>query len=117
MRHNGVIGTLTIANNGTVSTELTASTVKNKIPLGAIVDWVIYAPASLTGTVTVYVSYLDAPSSGDWRALQISSGTDVTIPAAKAVVVPCGGARALRVVSGSAEGAERIFYIVGQYEV
>lgn len=115
-RHNGVIGTLTIALNGTDSTELTASTTRNKIALGTIVDWVIFAPAALTGTVTVQVSSLDTPGASDWRALQVQSGTDVTVPAGKALIVPCAGARALRVVSSVAEGAERAFVVTGQYE-
>lgn len=117
MRHNGIIGTLVIAASGTASTELTAATTKNKIPLGAIVDWILYAPTALTGTVTVQVAAVDAPASGDWRALQVVPGTDVTIAASKAIVIPCGGARALRVNSGSAEGADRTFTLVGQYEI
>ena len=96
---------LTIANGGTTSNALTANDLK------FIRSVTIQGPSALTGTVTVQVS-LDGTN---FVALQ-SAGSDVTVTAAKALILSPLPVRGLRVVSGSAEGAERVFEVVGQRE-
>lgn len=99
------LGSLTIANGGTTSGELTFNQLRF---LSAIA---IQGPAALTGTVTVEVSF---DREGDTFVALQSGGADVTIPADKVTVlspIPCAR---LRVVSSGAEGAERVFPIFGR---
>jgi len=73
----------------------------------------IFAPASLTSTVTVKVSGDDG---GSFQTLY-SGGTQVEVPAGSAVAIDYVGWDALRLVSASAEAAERVFVIKGVEEV
>lgn len=77
----------------------------------------IYAPAALTGTVTVRVeptttgtSFVDA---GDGTG----AGSDITIGAGNSRRVIPSGARQLMVRSGSAEAATRTFTVGKQFRV
>ena len=92
---------LVIANSGTTSNALTANDLK-------FVEGVtIFGPSALTGTATVQVSY----DGTNFLALQ-SGGADVTVTAAKALSINPLAAKGLRVVSGSAEGAERTMRVL-----
>jgi phage tail protein X len=100
---------LTIPQSGTASGPL-----NERAPLSSIVDATIIAPGTLTGTVTVQVSHLANPGASDWVPLQ-RDGSNVTVPVG--VATPIAGLfKALRLVSGSAEAADRTFQIVGQSE-
>jgi len=84
---------------------------------------VIYAPAALTGTVTLQVAPDREASERDqsgaaaaaivWATMQ-SGGSDITIPAGKALTLTDIGFRQMRLVSGSAEGADRTFKVSKQ---
>lgn len=67
----------------------------------------IYGPSALTGTVTVEVRVDD---NGDAITLT-SGGTNVTVAAAKAVVISPPAFDAFRLKSGSAEGSDRTFVL------
>lgn len=113
-RHPARLGTLTITSGATESTAL--STLTNmKVAVGSAVDLIIYAPAVLTGTVTVEISPVESPSSGDWVSLSLS-GSAVTIAAGVGELIPAVAYYDLRLSSGSAEGADRDFIIVAQYD-
>lgn len=104
------IGTLTIANGATDSNVITT-----KLGFGTSTDIIVYVPTTLTGTVTLQVSYLEAPTT-EWYTLNIG-GTDVTLTAAKAIVVPTSSFRAIRAHSSAAEGGARSFPVVSQSDV
>jgi hypothetical protein len=87
---------LVIANGGTASNAVG--------PLDNIEAFVIYAPATLTGTVNVQ----ESPDNVAWFDMK-SAGSNVTCPASGAVNLTKGGYKYLRVLSGSAEGAARTF--------
>lgn len=84
---------------------------------------VIYAPAALTGTVTLQVAPDRQASERDqslaaapavvWSTMQ-SGGSDITIPAGKALTLTDIGFRQMRLVSGSSEGADRTFKVSKQ---
>jgi hypothetical protein len=67
----------------------------------------IQAPSALTGTITVQIS-TDAGTT--WSDLT-SGGSDVTIAAGNSLTITDPCFNALRVASGSAEGAERTFLV------
>lgn len=113
-RHIQKLGTLTIANGGTNSGALLAGNVATQF--GSNVDMVIFAPAALTGTVTMQIAPLESPSAGDWKTAYLG-GADVTIPAGKAVVVPVVAFKNMRLVSSGAEGADRNFEVFAQVDV
>lgn len=70
----------------------------------------ITSPAALTGTPTVQVSPKPAGAPA-WSVLR-DGGSDVTLVAGKTEVLPReAGFKDLRIVSGSAEGADRDFYV------
>ena len=97
---------MTIANNGSTSNAV-----------GVLDDgWAIwiYAPATLTGTITLEV---EASSTGTSFVTQQSGGSDVTIPAGKATPLSPIGFRQMRVTSNAAEGAERVFRLTKQIQV
>lgn len=96
---------LTIANGGTTSNALTANDLK------FVRSVAIQGPSALTGTATVQVS-LDGTN---FHALQ-SGGSDVVVTAVKTLVVADVPMKGLRIVSGSAEGAERVFEVVALRE-
>lgn len=80
----------------------------------------IWAPAALTGTITIQASP-DIPedcggptaANATWATMQ-SGGADITIAASKMLTFTDISFRRLRMVSGSAEGADRTFKIVKQ---
>ncbi len=99
------LGNMVIANGGTASSSLGGRILRT------IKSITIHGPAALTGTVTL--QSLDAVGGSAWTPVQ-SGGTDVTITAAKALVlteVPFG---TIRLLSGSAEGAARTFPVWGE---
>lgn len=110
------LGTISIANAGTTSGGLSgvSSASVVRVALDYAIAISIFSPAALTGTVTVQVSPVESPAAGDWKALSVG-GADVTIPAAKAVILTSlGGFKDLRLVSGSAEAAQRDFIVRAQ---
>src|SRR5690349_6270502 len=73
-------------------------------------DITILAPATLTGTVKPQIA---KDVGGPFKVLQ-SGGADITLPADKATaLIPCV-ARFLKLVSGSAEGGNRDFILMGE---
>lgn len=69
----------------------------------------IGAPALLTGTITIQTA---EDTSGTRSAtLQSPAGTDVNIAAGKSVPLSILTTGAIRIHSGSAEGADRVFSI------
>jgi hypothetical protein len=83
-----------------------------KVALDHAASVTITAPAALTGTVTVEIS----PDGTVWSTLQ-TAGADVTIVAGKSTALPPFTARDLRLKSGSAEGANRDFFVNIQEEI
>lgn len=78
----------------------------------------IYAPGTLTGTITIQVAPDRQVSEGGsavttWYTKQ-SGGADITIPAGKSVTLTDIGFRQLRLHSTSAEGANRTFKLTKQ---
>lgn len=105
--------TLTITSGQTASTALsdTWTEGQTKVTMGALVSLTIFAPSALTGSITIQVKPYPAASS--WSTLQ-SGGTDIGVAAGKAVNInniPFGD---IRILSGSAEGAQRDFVILFQ---
>lgn len=80
----------------------------------------IWAPGTLTGTITIQASP-DVPedvggptaANATWGTMQ-SGGTDITIAASKVLTITDITFRRLRMISGSAEGADRTFKITKQ---
>lgn len=104
---------LTIANGGTDTPALSSLMSKGaaRSTFGNAGDLMVYAPAALTGVVTVQIKAAYAGS--DWKTL--NDGTaDITIAAGKAVQVPMGALEDLRIHSAAAEGAARDFDVVIQ---
>lgn len=76
----------------------------------------VFAPAALTGVVTVQVSN---DGGTTWFDLQdgTGAGSDVTIGVGNVRRLDWCGWNGLRVTSGSAEGAERTFKVNKQFMV
>src|SRR3990167_3144059 len=74
---------------------------------------VLYAPAALTGTVTVQVS---PATDGAFVDLE-SSGSDVTLTAGNATVITEIPFSALRLSASIAEGADRNISVQKQFRV
>lgn len=101
--------TVTIASSGTVSTS---------VDLKSYTLALIEMPAAFTGTALTFQCSSRSGGSGSWLALW-SNGTQVTLTVAQGRIestssiagslAPC---RYLKVVSGSAEGAERTLTLV-----
>lgn len=70
-------------------------------------DILIMAPAVLTGVVTVHVCDTEG---GTFQPLT-SGGSNVTLAAAKATPLAPGLGRFLKIISGSAEAADRAFIL------
>ena len=68
----------------------------------------IWAPATLTGTVTVQVAPDPNSAAAAFLALQ-STGSDVTLTASKCTTITASGFGAMRLSSSLAEGADRVF--------
>ena len=107
-------GTLTIPVSGIA--DVSNHIDMRKMPLRGIT---IFGPDTLTGTVSLEVSpNLDAelPSVVRWNNLQ-SGGSDIVIGADEAVPLDFICWQGLRLSSGSAEGADRVFKILGVEEI
>ena len=111
-RHTVELPDLVIPEDGTVS-----NVVENKLAFAHAVDFVIWGPATLSGTVTVEVAPNQSPSSGDFSPLQVVPGTNVTVGADKAPVIAAAGFKALRLVSGTTETSERTFRFRAQVDM
>lgn len=103
------LGTSVIASAGT---EGTAIEFKRK-PVRGIV---IYAPAALTGTVTVQVATGATEAAAVWVTLQ-SAGSDITVAAAKAVTIDAVAWDWMRMLSDGAEAATRTFTVMAYEDV
>lgn len=103
--------TITIANGGTDS-----NIINSLAGFGAMIDFVIFAPAALTGTVTVLVASNELETvAANCLPLYIG-GANVTVTAAKANQISAASFGSLMLQSGSAEGAARTFVMVCQFE-
>lgn len=108
-----VLSNLIIANAATASGLLSAD------QFGRYESLTIYAPAALTGTVTLQVlgdPDADETDGASWRALQSPPGTDITVPAGKAITISPLNALAIRLLSSGSEGAERTFRVTGRLQ-
>ena len=82
----------------------------------------IWAPGTLTGTITLQIAPERQATEGGtssvqtWATLQ-SGGVDITLSAGKALTITDIAFRQLRLVSTSAEGAERSFKVLKQIMV
>jgi hypothetical protein len=98
---------LVIANGATTTTT----------PITANLDdaeaIMITGPAALTGTVTVNVSSDGGTTYGDAG----SGGSDITVGAGNTVTISPVPFNALKVTSGSAEGAARTFKVAKIFKV
>lgn len=101
-----IVGTLTISN-GTAQSAWLAS----KLGFGAQIGLVIYAPATLTGTVNVLVSPDEAGSVNGKLDVQ---GTIVVVGAGRAVAIIQTGWKSISLISSSNEAADRVFIIAAQ---
>ena len=95
--------TLTIANGGTTSNVISFAEARGPVAI------LIIGPAALTAAVTLQVATTE---TGTFVPLQ-SGGSDITIPAAKGTQITMSTPGAMRLVSAGAEGAERVFGILG----
>lgn len=111
--HLSKIGTLRItsgqANSAKLSTLLSAG--QRKV-LGTAKSITIHAPATLTGTVKVGVSY----DGGTTFTELNENGTDVSVAAGDARVIFSVGWDDLRLQSSVAEGADRDFVLFAQLD-
>lgn len=98
------LGLFTIANGGTASSSLDFTRWRSQAEAMRIIG-----PGTLTGTVKLQFS-LDG--STNWTDVQ-SAGADITIPADGTVRVNDIGRGYYRLLSSSAEGAQRIFTVQG----
>ncbi len=112
-RHRMTLPDLVIASGQTRSNEIKLSNTNTKVGLGTLVDFIVFAPATLPETVSVQISYLEEPTASDWSTVLVS-GSDITVPAGRAVVVPVGAAAALSLLSTGAVAADRTFRVRGQ---
>src|SRR6266446_5183274 len=100
------LGTLSIPNAQTTSNVLSGAGVV-QAALGTLNVLMIFTPTTLPETVNVEVAPVISPAAGDWKRLQWQPGTDVTLPAAKAVNIPLvGGLKALRIVATGVVAAQ-----------
>lgn len=107
--------TLTIANGGSDSQRLSDVWSKGQArsTIGAASDLSIYAPAALTGVVTIQVAPKYGDVAGNFRPLQ-QGGADVTLAAGKVTNVKLGAFGDLRIHSAGVEAAQRDFDLVFQ---
>ena len=94
----------TIANGGTETEEIDIS-----MDGGAPKNIMVFTPSALTGTVTIHI----APGLGGTYAPWYKGGANQTLIAAKAQLLENVSGGAMKFVSGSAEGAARVFTLVG----
>ncbi len=111
-RHLHRFGTLTIASGQTQSQAYAVQSA-----LGSLIDLLVFAPATLPETVRVQVAPIAAPQAADWKDLQVGvPGANMTIAAGVAQMVPAGGMAAIRLVSGVAVAADRVFTLNAQMD-
>lgn len=96
------------SNGVALGTVLTAGQLK--IFFGTSDNIIIYAPAALTGVVSLQYSPVENPAAGDWKTVQVN-GADVTIAAGKAVSIHGVAAKDLRLQSAGVEAAQRDFVL------
>lgn len=117
-RHPYRFTDLTIPNGQTDSNVLSLS--QDRVGLGMGINMTIYTPAAYTAAITVQLSPVDNPAAGDWKTLQYPvPGTDLVLTAGKAVfinAVGLFGARAMRIHSAGAEGADRVHQLFTQID-
>lgn len=116
-RHPYRFTDLTIPSGQTDSNVLSLS--QDKVGIGMGIGMTIYTPAAYTAAITVQLSPVDNPSAGDWKTLQYVPGTDLTLVALKAVFISSGalfGAKAMRIHSAGAEGADRTHQLFTQID-
>lgn len=110
-----LIGTLTIASAGSTSGLLSDLLSKGQMKvLGSMVELAIYAPAALTGAITVEI----APEypGVTWRTLQ-QDGSDVVPTAGDVALVRSPAFMDLRIQSAGVEAADRDFVLMGKLDV
>lgn len=96
------VGSLTIPNGTKPTNELNPQAQGYAGPI----NMTIIAPGTLTGTVTLQVA---SAIGGTYADLQDPPGTGFTVAAGKAVIIRGLLAAAIRLNSGSNEGADRVF--------
>lgn len=107
---------LVILSGATSSNELNGSSGPLRTVFGALVDLIIYGPATLPDVTTVMVSSLDTPLvAGDWKSLKVG-GVVITVGAGEAVVIPVAGFSSLKLSSAGTVGADRTFAMTGQVD-
>lgn len=110
------VGTLTILSGQTKSQALSAGRSHGvmKTLLGPGIDMVIFAPPATSGTITVQVSAEKDALDAQFFNLTDGHGSDITISANKASPLPSQAYKDLRLVSSSAEAADRVFTLYQQ---
>lgn len=93
---------IVIPNGGTES---------NALDVGSVNSLAIFAPAALTGTVTLQIS----PDGENWYNAK-SGGDNIAVAVDAGVVITNGGYKYLRLISGSTEAAARTFKVSMQEE-
>ena len=99
------LGNMVIANGES------ASTVIGTRQLRTIKSLAIHGPAAVTGTITLQSA--DDLALGSYTPVQ-SGGSDITVTAAKVLVVTDVPMSTIRLLSGSSEGAARTFPVFGE---
>lgn len=114
MRHNQRV-TLTIASGQSASDTLASALgyAEDASILRSINTVTVFSPATLTGTVTAQAT----PAFGGTFVNMSLQGTDITVPAARCVIIPTGEFGDFRLNSGSAEGAARAFTVVVGFDL
>lgn len=113
-RGSELIGTLAIAAAGSTSALLSSLLSKGQMKvLGSMLELAIYAPAALTGAITVEI----APEypGVNWRTLQ-QDGADVVPTAGDVALVRSPAFMDLRIQSAGVEAAEREFILMGKLD-
>lgn len=101
---------LTIASGDTISSTMADvySPSGAEIGLGAGTAISLLTPATLTGALTIELKINDSA----WATLQDSTLSDVVPTAGTIIVLPLGiSGSDIRIVSGTAEAADRDFYL------
>lgn len=104
MRHTVFVTNLVIPNAGTESNMLTVNDLRDAESIA------IFAPATLPEAVRVQIANVKAPVAADWRDLDEGAG-DIVIAAGQARILDFLSFQAIRLLSGVAVAAERIFNV------
>ena len=111
MRHTVSLGNLVIASGATDSGVLLLTRTTE-----TLIDMIVFTPSALTGTVSLYAGPRASGLAAENVILRIG-GTDVTLPAARAVHVPSASFRQLQARSTVAEASGRTFEVIAQVDV